>query len=303
MSNRYLEVTYRKGKPLAAYFYLPRRSGDVSVRFGPGRHPGLLVDWTEDGRPIGIEMPSPSLVTVEGFNQVLTRSSTSIPSCPRKSGLSLPRDDQRIVSMNTSKLFLTGMMVALTWSVELSSRRDPPASRVGPSAGAPGPASGSWSKPGMARRGPATGPGGAFTVDDPRLARVSPDGVVIPLGNGPVTLTAKVGNKTAQATISVEDFDLDSSWSFRNHVEPVLTRHGLQRGGLPRRRGRQERPAADPARLRPESRLRRARPARPWAGGSSASAPAESLLLLKPTRRARARRRRQVLARFASTTA
>jgi hypothetical protein len=71
MSSRYLEVTYRKGKPLAAYFYLPRRSGDVSVRVEP-HAPGFLVDWTEDGRPIGIEMPSPSLVTVEGFNQVLT---------------------------------------------------------------------------------------------------------------------------------------------------------------------------------------------------------------------------------------
>ena len=71
MSHRYLEVTYRKGKPLAAYLYLPRRSGDVSVRVEP-HGPGFLVDWTEDGRPIGIEMPSPSLVTVEGLNRVLS---------------------------------------------------------------------------------------------------------------------------------------------------------------------------------------------------------------------------------------
>jgi hypothetical protein len=72
MSNRYLEVMYRKGKPLAAYFNLPRRSEDVSVRVEPYA-PGFLVDWTEDGRAIGIEMPSPTLVTVEGVNQVLTR--------------------------------------------------------------------------------------------------------------------------------------------------------------------------------------------------------------------------------------
>ena len=71
MSHRYLEVTYRQGTPLAAYLYLPRRSDDVSVRVEP-HGPGFLVDWSKDGRPIGIEMPSPSLVTVEGLNRVLS---------------------------------------------------------------------------------------------------------------------------------------------------------------------------------------------------------------------------------------
>ena len=71
MLHRYLEVTYREGKPLAAYLYLPRRSEDVSVRVEP-HGPGFLVDWTADDRPIGIEMPSPSLVTVEGLNRVLS---------------------------------------------------------------------------------------------------------------------------------------------------------------------------------------------------------------------------------------
>jgi hypothetical protein len=70
MSQRYLEVTYRHGKPLAAYFNLSRRSCDHSVRVEP-RGPGYLVDWTEHGRPIGIEMPSPSLVTLDGLNQIL----------------------------------------------------------------------------------------------------------------------------------------------------------------------------------------------------------------------------------------
>jgi hypothetical protein len=71
MSSRYLTVTYRKGKPLTAYLCLPRCTGDANVRVEPLR-PGYLVDWTEDGRPIGIEMPSPSLVTVEGLNRVLS---------------------------------------------------------------------------------------------------------------------------------------------------------------------------------------------------------------------------------------
>ena len=72
MSQRYLEITYRRGKPLAAYLYLPRQAGDKSVRVEPhGQR--YLVDWTEDGRPIGIEMPSPSQVTLEELNDVLAR--------------------------------------------------------------------------------------------------------------------------------------------------------------------------------------------------------------------------------------
>jgi hypothetical protein len=71
MAHRYLEITYRQGKPLAAYLYLPRKSGDTSARVEPNG-PGFLVDWTGDGRPIGIEMPSPSLVTLEGLNRVLS---------------------------------------------------------------------------------------------------------------------------------------------------------------------------------------------------------------------------------------
>ena len=70
MLHRYLEATYRQGKLLAAYLYLPRRSGDVSVRVEE-HCPAFLIDWTGDGRPIGIEMPWPSLVTLEGLNKVL----------------------------------------------------------------------------------------------------------------------------------------------------------------------------------------------------------------------------------------
>lgn len=71
MVHRYLEVTYRNGKPLAAYLYLPRRAGDKSARVEPHGQ-GYLVDWTQDGRPIGIEITSPSQVTLEGLNEVLT---------------------------------------------------------------------------------------------------------------------------------------------------------------------------------------------------------------------------------------
>jgi hypothetical protein len=70
MSHSYLEITYRHGKPLAAYLYLARQAGDVSADVEE-MEPGYLVDLAADGRPIGIEMPSPSLVTLDGLNRIL----------------------------------------------------------------------------------------------------------------------------------------------------------------------------------------------------------------------------------------
>ena len=71
MKARYLEVTYRNGKPLAAYLYLPRRAGEKSARTEP-RRPGLLVDFAADGKPIGIEITSPSKVTLDDINALLS---------------------------------------------------------------------------------------------------------------------------------------------------------------------------------------------------------------------------------------
>jgi hypothetical protein len=65
-----LKVTFCSGELLAGYLYLPRKAGDKSVQVK--KHGvGLLVDLAEDGRPIGIELAIPSLVTVEGVNAVL----------------------------------------------------------------------------------------------------------------------------------------------------------------------------------------------------------------------------------------
>jgi hypothetical protein len=70
MNSRYLEITYRRGKPVAAYFYLPRRPGDVSTRTVSGEA-GLVTDYTADGRPIGIEITSPSVLTLSSLNAAL----------------------------------------------------------------------------------------------------------------------------------------------------------------------------------------------------------------------------------------
>jgi len=70
MRNAYLEVTYRSGKPLVAYYYLPRVDGQRSVRTRRVEA-GLLIDFAKDGRPIGIEITARSMLSVTVFNRVL----------------------------------------------------------------------------------------------------------------------------------------------------------------------------------------------------------------------------------------
>ena len=69
-----------------------------------------------------------------------------------------------------------------------------------------------------------------FATDNPRVATVDAGGSVVPIGNGLVTLSATVDGQVSRATISVENFDRDEPWSFRNHVEAILTRQGCNSG-------------------------------------------------------------------------
>ncbi len=70
MKGVYLEVTYRHGRPMAAYLYLERRPGDVAARTEKVGE-GLLLDVSEDGRPIGIEITSPGRASLEALNRAL----------------------------------------------------------------------------------------------------------------------------------------------------------------------------------------------------------------------------------------
>lgn len=72
MRARYLEVTFRKGRPLAAYLYLPRTSGVKSARTEEAGR-GLLVDYAPTGEPIGVEITAPAHVRLEEINAVLER--------------------------------------------------------------------------------------------------------------------------------------------------------------------------------------------------------------------------------------
>ena len=70
MKGMYLEITYRRGKPLAGYLYLERRPGDFAERTERVGD-GLLLDLSPDGRPIGIEITAPGKVSLEALNLAL----------------------------------------------------------------------------------------------------------------------------------------------------------------------------------------------------------------------------------------
>ena len=72
MKERYLEVTYRRGKPIAGYLFLPRANGVKSARTEEVA-PGLLVDFSASGEPIGLEVTAPGKVTIEDINGALTK--------------------------------------------------------------------------------------------------------------------------------------------------------------------------------------------------------------------------------------
>lgn len=70
MSEPYLEVTFRRGRPLAAYLYLPRSPGDKSYR-SSRVEPGLIIDYTRNGRAIGVEITAPRKTSLSAMNRVL----------------------------------------------------------------------------------------------------------------------------------------------------------------------------------------------------------------------------------------
>lgn len=70
MTGRYLKVTFHKGKPLAAYLYLPR-AASVKVERTKDVGRGLLIDFGADDVPMGIEITAPSAVTIADVNAVL----------------------------------------------------------------------------------------------------------------------------------------------------------------------------------------------------------------------------------------
>lgn len=121
-----------------------------------------------------------------------------------------------------------------------------------------------------------------FSVSDETVAKVE-NGIVRPVGDGTTTVTATTADgRTASVTTIVEKFADPFTWSFRNHVEPVLAKAGCNggacHGALAGQNGfklslRGYDPAYDHSAITRHAGGRRITPAEP----------ARSLLLIKPT--------------------
>ncbi|MCC6125325.1 MAG: DUF2283 domain-containing protein [Pirellulales bacterium] len=74
MHGRYLEITFRRGEPIAAYLYLPRLENEKSCRVQKMGQ-GMIVDLSEEGRPLGIEILSPQKVSPAMINEILAKYS------------------------------------------------------------------------------------------------------------------------------------------------------------------------------------------------------------------------------------
>jgi hypothetical protein len=71
MTERSLQVTYRKGRAFAAYLHLSHTTGEKSAKTVASPDGLLIVDYGATGRPVGVEITSPQAVTLERLNQLL----------------------------------------------------------------------------------------------------------------------------------------------------------------------------------------------------------------------------------------
>src|SRR5262245_53473084 len=62
----------------------------------------------------------------------------------------------------------------------------------------------------------------AWTSSNPKVATVDQTGLVTPVTDGTATITAKAKEQSASATIRVKGAQAPFTWSFRNHVIPLM---------------------------------------------------------------------------------
>ncbi|MFO0363202.1 MAG: DUF1549 domain-containing protein [Acidobacteriota bacterium] len=122
----------------------------------------------------------------------------------------------------------------------------------------------------------------AWSSSNPAVAAVSLSGLVTPQADGEATITARHNNLSASVTVRVRNAAAPFTWSFKNHVMPVLTKTGCNQGAchgaLAGKNGfkltlRGYDPELDYDALTRQSAARRV----------NLAEPARSLLLLKPT--------------------
>jgi hypothetical protein len=69
-----------------------------------------------------------------------------------------------------------------------------------------------------------------WTSSDPKIVKVDANGTLTPVADGVAKITAKVNGAEASSTITVSNVNAPFTWSFRNHVIPVLTKAGCNQG-------------------------------------------------------------------------
>jgi hypothetical protein len=75
MTERSLQVAYRKGRTFAAYLHLSHPTGEKSVRTVASADGLLIVDYTASGKPFGVEITALHAVPLDRLNQVLAELS------------------------------------------------------------------------------------------------------------------------------------------------------------------------------------------------------------------------------------
>jgi hypothetical protein len=71
MTERTLQIAYRKGRAFAAYLHLSHTTGEESARTGASPDGLLIVDYGTTGRPVGVEITAVRSVPLERLNQLL----------------------------------------------------------------------------------------------------------------------------------------------------------------------------------------------------------------------------------------
>ena len=72
MTERSLQITYRKGRPFAAYLHLSHPTGEKTAKTVASPDGRLVVDYGASGRAVGVEITAPQAVPLERVNQLLT---------------------------------------------------------------------------------------------------------------------------------------------------------------------------------------------------------------------------------------
>jgi hypothetical protein len=121
-----------------------------------------------------------------------------------------------------------------------------------------------------------------YEVTNPKVAKVTPAGRVLPLANGSTEVVATFGDKSVKVPLTAESCDVNLPINFPNQIVPIFTKLGCNSGGCHGKSGGQNGfaisllgfvPEMDYQALVKEARGRRLFPA----------APDQSLLLLKAT--------------------